>query len=405
MLVLLLTNCFSNQPETPKDNERIYFSPNPLEHLEPYEDPGSFDPELTIEGIRKNNIDYYSKLTHNIGNNTFGSCGYVGISMILSYYDTFLSDDIILDDDNNDQTEMYDIVGTTDSSLNSVLSPGVLFETGFNGNLVDVTEYGNLNDIFNGLPNVDLLARTRDQLITHYEYFINVPGDPIIISLANMLLNAFVDSIAFFPQSIRNVEFSISKVNQSFNYLFSRLLYIWSYYESSFHIKLQIDFKTNIYYNPETYGEGQHTPAELALNGGIGYSGISHCLNWYLSDYLGLSENDFSIIQYSGESEAVRDFIIQNVSEGFPVIVGVPGHIMVAYEYTSANTIFGHTGWYGAFNPMNAYRNFDTLYSPSTIYTDATVLILDQEFEFPLNYMSPSGMLISQRSLNNFSYE
>ena len=44
---------------------------------------------------------YFSNLKENFGNNTHGSCGYVAVSMLLSFYDTYLDDNII--------NEQYDI--------------------------------------------------------------------------------------------------------------------------------------------------------------------------------------------------------------------------------------------------------------------------------------------------------
>ena len=38
---------------------------------------------------------YFSNLKDNYGYNTMGSCGYVATAMMLSYYDTYLNDDII----------------------------------------------------------------------------------------------------------------------------------------------------------------------------------------------------------------------------------------------------------------------------------------------------------------------
>lgn len=38
---------------------------------------------------------YFSNLKYNFGNNTIGSCGYVATAMLLSYYDTYLNDNII----------------------------------------------------------------------------------------------------------------------------------------------------------------------------------------------------------------------------------------------------------------------------------------------------------------------
>ena len=56
---------------------------------------------------------YFDNLTQNFGMNYKGSCGYVAIGMMLSYYDTLLSDDII--------PERYDVnsVGTTKSLTQS----------------------------------------------------------------------------------------------------------------------------------------------------------------------------------------------------------------------------------------------------------------------------------------------
>lgn len=65
-------------------------------------------------------ISYFDNLTYNFGMNYKGSCGYVAIGMLLSYYDSYLSDDII--------PEQYDINSFGESS-NMVLrrnSPGIL---------------------------------------------------------------------------------------------------------------------------------------------------------------------------------------------------------------------------------------------------------------------------------------
>ena len=38
---------------------------------------------------------YYSELQYNMGENLFGTCGYIAVEMLLSYYDTFLNNQII----------------------------------------------------------------------------------------------------------------------------------------------------------------------------------------------------------------------------------------------------------------------------------------------------------------------
>ena len=64
---------------------------------------------------------YFTKLTHNFGNNQEGSCGYVAAGMLLSYYDSFLSDEFI--------PENYDENGECSiASKNVTTSPGIGYE-------------------------------------------------------------------------------------------------------------------------------------------------------------------------------------------------------------------------------------------------------------------------------------
>lgn len=63
---------------------------------------------------------YFDNLTTNYGKNYKGSCGYIAIGMILSYYDTYMNDHII--------PEQYDIVsnGSNGDLVNRRNSPGIL---------------------------------------------------------------------------------------------------------------------------------------------------------------------------------------------------------------------------------------------------------------------------------------
>lgn len=63
---------------------------------------------------------YFDNLTKNISSNTKGSCGYVALGMILSYYDNYINDEII--------DEKYDVVanGATYNFIDNRVSPGVL---------------------------------------------------------------------------------------------------------------------------------------------------------------------------------------------------------------------------------------------------------------------------------------
>lgn len=75
---------------------------------------------------------YFDGLTENFGDNKKGSCGYIALSMLLTYYDTFLSDDIVPD--------RYDEV-SKDTDTNMILrdnSPGSS-DFGFADNVVKDT--------------------------------------------------------------------------------------------------------------------------------------------------------------------------------------------------------------------------------------------------------------------------
>ncbi len=67
---------------------------------------------------------YYDNLIYNYGYNSNDSCGYIALSMLLSYYDNYISDDII--------DEKYDVStnNTTNDFIKYRISPGTLCETG-----------------------------------------------------------------------------------------------------------------------------------------------------------------------------------------------------------------------------------------------------------------------------------
>ncbi len=63
---------------------------------------------------------YFDNLTYNFGMNYKGSCGYVALGQLLSYYDTYLNDDII--------PEQYDVVssGYDNNIITRRNSPGIM---------------------------------------------------------------------------------------------------------------------------------------------------------------------------------------------------------------------------------------------------------------------------------------
>lgn len=81
-------------------------------------------------------VSYYDNLTYNFGMNYKGSCGYVAIGMLLSYYDTFLNDSII--------PEQYDLVsnGYDGNMITRRNSPGVLKDIIARPNTQSSSSYG-----------------------------------------------------------------------------------------------------------------------------------------------------------------------------------------------------------------------------------------------------------------------
>lgn len=71
---------------------------------------------------------YYDNSIYNYGYNSNDSCGYIALSMLLSYYDNYISDDII--------DEKYDAStnNTTNDFIKYRMSPGTLCETGYEHN-------------------------------------------------------------------------------------------------------------------------------------------------------------------------------------------------------------------------------------------------------------------------------
>lgn len=96
------------------------------------------DPNDEVEAKHPDNLDttvypnygsnsfkslYFSNLSYNFGHNEFGSCGYVAMAMLLTYFDTFHDDDLV--------PETYDVAGVI-SSLDAstcISSPGTLRES------------------------------------------------------------------------------------------------------------------------------------------------------------------------------------------------------------------------------------------------------------------------------------
>lgn len=131
---------------------------------------------------------YFANLTQNFGVNYKASCGYVAIGMLLSYYDTYLSDTII--------PESYDVISNGESSNITTRgnSPGILKDEIVNAPEMNSYEYF---AAISSIDNVSLHAK----LITmgaEMGYYFFSDQDPcktsfeIILNVLNHYLSSFI---------------------------------------------------------------------------------------------------------------------------------------------------------------------------------------------------------------------
>lgn len=104
------------------DASKIIFSSVKKESSAGFSPIGGNSDDYEITEYSDFKTSYFDNLRTNFGNNTKGSCGYVAIGMLLSYYDTFLCDDII--------PEKYDVksIGTGTDMIARRNSPGIMYE-------------------------------------------------------------------------------------------------------------------------------------------------------------------------------------------------------------------------------------------------------------------------------------
>lgn len=97
---------------------------------------------------------YFRGLTVNMGKNVRDECGYVALGQILSYYDSYLDDDII--------PEVYDVpsTGTGTNMVERNNSPGILNEVlNYNGKDAYSMSTDEFIAAINNRANVSLMAK------------------------------------------------------------------------------------------------------------------------------------------------------------------------------------------------------------------------------------------------------
>lgn len=292
----------------------------------PSQPPDPFEGDTFVSN--KNYLSaYYSHLHRNMPLNILGICGYTGISMLLSFYDSYWNDDFIAEQYDSD----YSKIKSTDlySSLTSKYeSPGVW-------NNIDYS-YPSVTD----LKNEIIASGITDPESTAFKEALDrkVMGE----------VYEQIDDGTFLGKL-----FEIGIENGSIKPHFI---------ESEYHVA------------NEGYVEGI----------GVNYD----IMNSVLSDYINDNENlrgKVSIVtsklnnDSSSEKNRIRSEIVEIVKTGRPVLMGGNGysdsnhngvqdkdeqsfgHVVVAYEYDEVNDIlYGNMGWRSS---AHSHRNLDDYFN------------------------------------------
>lgn len=248
-----------------------------------------------------NNFIYFYNLNKNILNNVYGSCGYVAIGMYFSYIDTFENDYFV--------SEKYDVVSnlvSTDFTIpGSYDSPGILDE-------IDFLDENAISDLV-----------SKKYAIGTPEYYYSYEQE-----FLNQLENQ-IDHNTFYGQLLS--------------------------------IAIEKGFIKPIY-----DGKGDDYLHGLGVNFEI----VKTVLQTYLDEYKeqnpddkGLNNFILKTGKHSGNDYSIiRREIINLLEQNTPVILGVPGHVLVAYYYDSKNDIiYGNNGWKGC-NNFCSFTNLDNYY-------------------------------------------
>ena len=206
---------------------------------------------------------YFGNLRSNFGTNRFGTCAFVAMGMLLSFYDTYWDDSIV--------PSAYEVVATStgDPVNGSIDSPGSCESASLIGN--------------------------------------------------------------------SNVGYYLSTIvpNNDGAYLDMKLMTLADYYFMEF-------------------------PGLDENVTGLDYSGMYSLFQYYLYSYMGFSTSDIGFIAETGtgtgqaRSESVREFAVEKVSEGIPVLLSVGTdcspttgrHAVIAYDYDESNDLlYCHMGW------------------------------------------------------------
>lgn len=220
---------------------------------------------------------YFKKLTTNFGENIKGSCGYVAMGMLLSYYDTYWSDNII--------SENFDIIEDIygGNFYNSFSSPGIKREN-YGNNIYSNVEYYNKvvtdsNDHFHSY-----LIRLGNEEFDLYHNLI--PDDPcmLLINEFETLLEQYLYNVKGYNSNM----ISIEKCNNSDNvrnFIIDRVILgipVVGYISANFLTKHYVIFYDYNQLNDELYAHfgwsGGNNFSHIRFSSSTNYSNIEAAL-------------------------------------------------------------------------------------------------------------------------------
>jgi len=267
---------------------------------------------------------YYFNLKANMPRNHLGICGYTGIAMFLSFFDTYWSDFFI--------DEKYESLPSFVSSEN-ITSTSPAQSPGVNNTLGINSPY--MSTLKNQLLGQGLVEGT----ISFQEALDGLLMDQIVAQIEE---DTFLGKL-----------FSIALENGSIDPFFD----IAEYFS-----------------NENGYLDGV----------GVNYSIVSNVLEDYIEQQTAVSEGASIITstianQSGAEQERIRNEIIELIQSGKPVLMGGGGyndsnnngifdsttetsygHVLVAYDYNeTTDTLYGNWGWSGS----NTHGNIDQFFN------------------------------------------
>ncbi|MDR0934739.1 MAG: hypothetical protein LBM03_00295 [Erysipelotrichaceae bacterium] len=334
-------------------------------------------------------IKYYKNLNQNTPYNSFGICGYTGISMLLSFYDTYWNDAFI--------PEQYDSIPTQVSGTMLIPIPNSGHESP-----------GVWNDIDDDTPTLE-----------------DLKADIVASGITDVNSTLYKEALE-------------EAVMDWINERIESGSFLGKLFEVALAEEVIVTHDASIG-NPYLSGIGVNN--EILNTVLSGYIDDNDALTNTIS--ISTSKINTNATNINAERERIRDEIIELVQEGKPVLIGGShytdvnnngiydlgtdtefGHVAVAYEYDEENDIlYGNMGWStedSTYYDLDSYfnieysdywsLNFDLLESINMGRTDNYIFTRRRAFYSPglkslFNIIKPEDYDITEQTASDVEIE